>query len=37
MLAFTLYDFRGSINTDRVRLTLAEDSFIDYKLMLLNL
>ena len=35
--AFTLYGFRGSTNTDRVRLTLAEGGFTDYELVLLNL
>lgn len=37
MPAFTLYGSRGSTNTDRVRLTLAEGGFTDYKLELLNL
>ncbi|KAF2492477.1 glutathione S-transferase [Lophium mytilinum] len=37
MPAFTLYGFRGSTNTDRVRLTLAEGGFTDYDLVLLNL
>lgn len=37
MPAFTLYGARGSTNTDRVRLTLAEGGFTDYKLELLNL
>ena len=37
MLAFTLYGSRGSTNTDRVRLTLAEGGFTDYKFVLLNL
>ncbi|KAJ4321876.1 hypothetical protein N0V94_002710 [Neodidymelliopsis sp. IMI 364377] len=37
MLAFTLYGSRGSTNTDRVRLTLAEGGFTDFKLVLLNL
>jgi len=37
MPAFTLYGARGSTNTDRVRLTLAESSFTDYELVLLNL
>ena len=37
MPAFTLYGSRGSTNTDRVRLTLAEGGFTDYKLVLLNL
>ena len=37
MTAFTLYGARGSTNTDRVRLTLAEGGFTDYKLELLNL
>ena len=37
MPAFTLYGSRGSTNTDRVRLTLAEGGFTDYELMLLNL
>lgn len=37
MPAFTLYGARGSINTDRVRLTLAEGGFTDYELVFLNL
>ncbi|KAF1846346.1 glutathione S-transferase [Cucurbitaria berberidis CBS 394.84] len=37
MQAFTLYGSHGSTNTDRVRLTLAEGGFTDYKLVLLNL
>ncbi|KAF5502845.1 Glutathione S-transferase [Colletotrichum aenigma] len=37
MPAFTLYGARGSTNTDRVRLTLAEGGFADYKLVLINL
>lgn len=37
MAAFTLYGARGSTNTDRVRLTLAEGGFVDYDLVLLNL
>ena len=37
MPAFTLYGSRGSTNTDRVRLTLAEGGFTDYRLVLLNL
>ena len=37
MPAFTLYGSRGSTNTDRVRLTLAEGGFEDYELVLLNL
>lgn len=37
MPAFTLYGARGSTNTDRVRLTLAEGGFTDYTLVLLNL
>ncbi|KAH7410785.1 putative glutathione-S-transferase theta, GST [Cadophora sp. MPI-SDFR-AT-0126] len=37
MSAFTLYGGRGSTNTDRVRLTLAEGGFTNYKLVLLNL
>lgn len=37
MPAFTLYGARGSTNTDRVRLTLAEGGFADYELVLLNL
>jgi glutathione S-transferase len=28
---------RGSTNTDRVRLTLAESGFTDYEFLLLNL
>ena len=35
--AFTLYGGRGSSNTDRVRLTLAEGGFTDYELVLLDL
>ncbi|RVX67944.1 hypothetical protein B0A52_08549 [Exophiala mesophila] len=37
MPAFTLYSARGSTNTDRVRLTLAEGGFTDYDIVLLNL
>ncbi|KAH9210137.1 glutathione S-transferase [Leptodontidium sp. 2 PMI_412] len=37
MPAFTLYGARGSTNTDRVRLTLAEGGFTDYELVLLSL
>lgn len=37
MPAFTLYGARGSTNTDRVRLTLAEAGFTDYGLVLVNL
>jgi glutathione S-transferase len=37
MIAFTLYGARGSTNTDRVRLTLAEGGFTDYELVLLNI
>jgi hypothetical protein len=37
MPAFTLYGSRGSTNTDRVRLTLAEAGFTDYEFVLLNL
>lgn len=37
MPAFTLYGGRGSTNTDRVRLTLAEGGFTDYELVLLDL
>lgn len=37
MPAFTLYGARGSTNTDRVRLTLAEGGFTDYELILVNL
>lgn len=37
MPGFTLYGSRGSTNTDRVRLTLAEGGYTDYKLVLLNL
>jgi hypothetical protein len=37
MAAFTLYSARGSTNTDRVLLTLAEGGFTDYELVLLNL
>ncbi|RDL40344.1 Uncharacterized protein BP5553_00323 [Venustampulla echinocandica] len=37
MPAFTLYGSRGSTNTDRVRLTLAEGGFTDYEHVLVNL
>ncbi|KAJ3497273.1 hypothetical protein NLG97_g2035 [Lecanicillium saksenae] len=37
MPAFTLYGARGSTNTDRVRLTLAEGGFTDYDMVFLNL
>lgn len=37
MPAFTLYGSRGSTNTDRVRLVLAEGGFTDYELVILNL
>lgn len=37
MPQFTLYGARGSTNTDRVRLTLADAGFTDYELVLLNL
>lgn len=37
MAAFTLYGARGSTNTDRVRLTLAEGGFTDFDFVLLNL
>lgn len=37
MPAFKLYGARGSTNTDRVRLTLAEGGFTDYELVVLNL
>jgi glutathione S-transferase len=37
MPAFILYGSRGSTNTDRVRLTLAEGGFMNYKLVLLDL
>ncbi|KAF1936659.1 glutathione S-transferase, partial [Clathrospora elynae] len=37
MPAFTLYGGRGSSNTDRVRLTLAEAGFTDYELVLINM
>ncbi|KAF3033125.1 hypothetical protein E8E11_003594 [Didymella keratinophila] len=37
MPAFTLYGARGSTNTNRVRLTLIEGGFTDYKLVLLDL
>ncbi|KAK0710332.1 glutathione S-transferase [Lasiosphaeria miniovina] len=37
MPAFTLFGARGSTNTDRVRLTLAEGSFTDYEIVLLDL
>lgn len=35
--AFTLYGARGSTNTDRVRLTLAEGGFTNYELVTVNL
>jgi hypothetical protein len=35
--AFTLYGSRGSTNTDRVRLTLAEGGFTEYEFVLLSL
>ena len=37
MPAFTLYGARGSTNTDRVRLTLAEGGFTDFELVVFNL
>ena len=37
MPAFTLYGSRGSSNTDRVRLTLAEGGFTDYEFVVVNL
>ncbi|KAJ4114766.1 hypothetical protein NW768_011320 [Fusarium equiseti] len=37
MPAFTLYGARGSTNTDRVRLTLAEGGFTDYEFVILDL
>ncbi|KAL1896066.1 hypothetical protein Sste5346_004805 [Sporothrix stenoceras] len=37
MPQFTLYGARGSTNTDRVRLTLADAGLTDYGLVLLNL
>ncbi len=37
MAAFILYGSRGSTNTDRIRLTLAEGGFIYYDLVPLNL
>ncbi|KAG4432974.1 hypothetical protein IFR05_011542 [Cadophora sp. M221] len=37
MPAFILYGSRGSTNTDRVRLTLAEGGFTDYEIVFLNL
>lgn len=37
MSAFTLYGSRGSTNTDRIRLTLAEGGFTDYETVFLNL
>ena len=37
MPAFTLYGARGSTNTDRVRLALAEGDFTDYEFVLLDL
>ena len=37
MPAFTLYGSRGSTNTDRVRLTLAEGGFTDFEFVPVNL
>ncbi|KXJ85379.1 glutathione S-transferase [Microdochium bolleyi] len=37
MPAFTLYGARGSTNTDRIRLTLAEGGFTDFDHVLLDL
>jgi hypothetical protein len=37
MPAFTLYGSRGSTNTDRIRLTLAEGGFTDYDVVWLDL
>ncbi|TPX07425.1 uncharacterized protein E0L32_002105 [Thyridium curvatum] len=37
MPAFTLYGGRGSSNTDRVRLTLAEGGFTDFDLEILDM
>ncbi|KAJ4341132.1 hypothetical protein N0V95_007296 [Ascochyta clinopodiicola] len=37
MPTFTLYGARGSTNTDRVRLTLAEGNYTDYNVVSLNL
>ena len=37
MPQFTLYGARGSSNSDRIRLTLAEAGFTDYDYVLLNL
>ena len=37
MPAFTLYGFRGSTNSDRVRLTLAEGGFTDYNFEIIDL
>lgn len=37
MPAFTLFGGRGSTNTDRVRLTLAEGGFTDYELVPIDL
>lgn len=37
MPAFTLYGARGSSNTDRVRLTLAEGGFTDYDFVIVSL
>jgi hypothetical protein len=37
MPAFTLYGSRGSTNTDRIRLALAEGGFTDYDVVLLDL
>jgi hypothetical protein len=37
MPAFTLYSGRGSSNSDRVRLTLAEGGFTDFETVFINL
>jgi glutathione S-transferase len=37
MPAFTLYGGRGSSNTDRVRLVLAEGGFTDFDYQLIDL
>jgi hypothetical protein len=37
MPAFTLYSSRGSSNTARVRLTLAEGGFTDYDIQFVDL
>lgn len=36
MPAFTLYGARGSSNSDRVRLTLADAGFTDFELVMVD-